>query len=132
MAGPNPTVTIVDLVVGSGDEVTDDKLITVTYTGTITGVPPGVDLPILGGLEPGETIEVPVNGSMLITGWNQGVLGTADPPSPPMRVGGLRRITIPPELAYGSGSNTGLQDIVPSGATLVFDVKVLAMKDLPS
>jgi len=109
-------VTIEDLTVGSGSEAVDGKLITVRYTALIAP-----DIPITAPLEPGETIEVPVNGKMMIDGWNEGVLG--------MKVGGKRRITVPPELAY---RNVGLGDIVPILATLIFEIDLVSVRDIPT
>jgi FKBP-type peptidyl-prolyl cis-trans isomerase FkpA len=52
----------------------------------------------------------------VIRGWDQGVVG--------MRVGGLRRLIIPPDLAYGSSG----QGTIPGNATLIFDVELLSVQ----
>ncbi|HET7543094.1 MAG TPA: FKBP-type peptidyl-prolyl cis-trans isomerase [Polyangiaceae bacterium] len=109
-------VTIEDLTVGTGAEVADDKLITVSYTVKIAP-----DTLVIGQLQPNETVEVPVGGQMLIQGWNDGMVG--------MKVGGKRRISVPPELAY---TNVGLGDIVPIEATLIFEVNLISIRDIPS
>ena len=113
-------IQVVDLVVGTGDEAVEEKILTVNYTSFIQGSGGQPNQLIAGQTLPGELIDVPVDGHMLISGWNQGVKS--------MRVGGKRRITIPPDLAY---EDVGLGDIVPEDATLIFEVELFAVKDPP-
>ena len=59
----------------------------------------------------------PLGAGMVIRGWDEGVQG--------MKVGGQRRLILPPEFAYGSRGAGGL---IPPNATLVFDVELLSVK----
>lgn len=105
-----PTVTasglqIIDITVGDGEEVPPGATITAHYT---------------GWLEDGTQFDSSVGGQPLtrglngvITGWTEGVPG--------MKVGGKRRLIIPPELAYGPGGSGS----IPPNATLTFDIELI-------
>lgn len=98
-----------DLVVGQGTEVSTGDRLTVHYTGWLhdgTKFDSSVDRN-----EP-YTFTLDNN---VIPGWQDGVPG--------MRVGGKRKLVIPPNLAYGSQG----QGVIPPNATLVFDVEMLAI-----
>jgi FKBP-type peptidyl-prolyl cis-trans isomerase FkpA len=66
----------------------------------------------------GRAFKFPIGTGSVIKGWDQGVAG--------MKIGESRRLIIPPDLAYGdSGAGGGL---IPPGATLVFDVDLIAIE----
>lgn len=106
-----------DLTVGSGTEATNGKTLRVYYTGwlystTATDNKGGVFDASTTGLGFSFTLGV----GNVIKGWDQGVAG--------MKVGGKRRLIIPPELAYGTqGSGPG----IPPNATLIFEIELLGV-----
>jgi FKBP-type peptidyl-prolyl cis-trans isomerase FkpA len=111
------TFTQTDLVVGTGAEATAGKSILVNYTGWLydTSKPDGkgTQFDTSTGKSP---LPLVVGGGSVIKGFDQGVVG--------MRVGGSRRLIIPPELAYGAAGNGP----VPPNATIVFDISLLSVQ----
>ena len=105
------TLEITDLAVGNGAEAVAGKTVDVHYTGWLTD---GTKFD--SSLDRGQPFSFPLGGGRVIKGWDQGVAG--------MRVGGKRKLVIPPELGYGSRGAGGL---IPPGATLVFEVELLAV-----
>ena len=117
----SPSVSVpysqTDLRVGSGAEATAGRHITVHYTGWLyaTSAPDNKGQQIDSSLTPGRSAYPFTLGTgAVIRGWDQGVVG--------MRVGGQRRLVIPPALAYGAD---GRSPTVPPNATLVFDIELL-------
>ncbi len=105
---------IEDLEIGNGEEAVAGKMVSVHYTGRLTDgkkFDSSYDHP---GKKP---FTFKLGGGMVIEGWDQGLVG--------MRVGGKRRLTIPPKLAYGE---SGFPPVIPPNATLVFDVELLSVK----
>ncbi|MEX2582391.1 MAG: FKBP-type peptidyl-prolyl cis-trans isomerase [Gemmatimonadota bacterium] len=99
-----------DLEEGSGPEATSGQMATVHYTGSL---PSGEEFDSSRGRAP---FQFALGAGEVIRGWDQGVAG--------MRVGGQRLLVIPPELAYGQAGAGG---VIPPGATLVFEVELLAL-----
>jgi FKBP-type peptidyl-prolyl cis-trans isomerase FkpA len=104
---------IEDLVVGDGAEAQDYNKVVVNYTGSLE------DGSIFdSSLNPGrEPFTFTLGVGSVIKGWDLGVKG--------MKVGGKRKLTIPPELGYG---DQGAGDVIPPGATLIFEVDLLEVE----
>ena len=98
---------IIDLVLGEGDEAESGQTVTVNYTGTLEN---GEQFDTSYGRSP---FSFPLGGGRVIKGWDEGVAG--------MKVGGKRKLIIPPELGYGS-RNMGP---IPANSTLIFEVELL-------
>jgi FKBP-type peptidyl-prolyl cis-trans isomerase FkpA len=103
-----------DLRVGTGGDAVNGKLLTVNYTGWFYGeARTDKKGPVFDTSEGGEPFTFTLGVGDVIAGWDQGVFG--------MKVGGLRRLVIPPSLAYGSFRNGS----IPPNATLVFEIELL-------
>ena len=105
----------VDLVIGTGAVAGFGNRVAVGYTGWLddSSKPDGKGQQF--DSQPSFTFQIGIG--QVIVGWEMGVVG--------MRVGGQRRLVIPPELAYGS-SGSGLN--IPPNATLVFDITLLSVQ----
>jgi peptidylprolyl isomerase len=99
---------ITDLVEGEGAEAVPGRNVVVHYRGTLEN---GKEFDSSYGRGP---FTFPLGGGRVIQGWDEGVAG--------MKVGGKRRLVIPPDLAYGS---RGAGGIIPPDATLIFEVELL-------
>jgi FKBP-type peptidyl-prolyl cis-trans isomerase len=108
---PPEQVKIEDIQVGTGAEALDGKTISVNYTGTLTN---GVVFD--SSYQRNEPITLQLGAGQVIPGWEQGLQG--------MKVGGKRRLTIPPSLAYGAQG----QGTIPPNSTLIFDVELVDVK----
>ncbi|MEK7532504.1 MAG: FKBP-type peptidyl-prolyl cis-trans isomerase [Patescibacteria group bacterium] len=103
---------IEDIKVGEGVEAKAGDTVSVHYTGWLTD---GTKFD--SSVDRGEPFEFNLGAGEVIKGWDQGVAG--------MKVGGKRKLTIPPDLGYGDRGAGGL---IPPGATLVFEVELLTIK----
>ncbi len=118
--GPSPTsvgvFTMTDLAIGTGATAAVGSRVIVTYTGWLydTGKPDGKGTQFDSGTLPSFVIGT----GAVVKGFDQGVVG--------MKVGGQRRVIIPPELAYGNQSPDTTK--IPQNATLVFDITLTAVQ----
>lgn len=108
----NSNLQIEDIQVGSGETAEAGKVVSVHYTGWLVD---GTKFD--SSVDRGEPFEFPLGQGMVIQGWDQGVQG--------MKVGGKRKLTIPPELGYGA---RGAGGVIPPNATLIFEVELLDVK----
>ena len=100
---------IEDLQVGTGEEAKAGRPVTVHYRGTLTN---GTKFD--ASYDRGEPLTFVLGSGQVIKGWDQGVAG--------MKVGGKRKLTIPPALGYGS---RGFPGAIPPNSTLVFEVELV-------
>ncbi len=98
---------------GEGAIATRGKTVSVHYTGRLTD---GTKFD--SSLDRGQPIDFPLGAGVVIKGWDMGIEG--------MKVGGKRKLTIPPDLAYGARGTPG--GPIPPNATLVFDVELVGVK----
>ncbi|UCH60271.1 MAG: FKBP-type peptidyl-prolyl cis-trans isomerase [Anaerolineales bacterium] len=101
-----------DLVVGNGPAVKSGDTVSVHYTGWLSD-----GSKFDSSLDRNQPFEFTVGQGRVIQGWDQGLVG--------MQVGGTRKLTIPPNLAYGE---QGSGNVIPPNATLVFEVQLLEIK----
>jgi len=102
---------IENLVEGSGAVATAGQRVSVHYVGTLTD---GTKFD--SSRDRNAPFVFELGAGRVIKGWDQGVAG--------MKIGGKRKLTIPPELAYGA---RGFPPVIPADATLVFEIELLAL-----
>lgn len=103
-----------DLTVGDGTEAVRGDMVAVHYTGWLID---GTKFDSSKDRDRPFTFQLGVG--QVIKGWDQGVRG--------MRVGGVRKLTIPPELAYGPRGAGG--GVIPPNSTLIFEIELLGVAD---
>ena len=101
-----------DVNVGTGETATAGRTVSVHYTGWLTD-----GKKFDSSKDRGKPFEFPLGGGRVIKGWDEGVQG--------MKVGGVRKLTIPASLGYGS---RGAGGVIPPDATLVFEVELLGVR----
>ena len=108
-----------DLRVGTGAEAAAGKTLTVNYAGWLynpTG-PDGKGRLFDTNVNGGSPFSFNLGSGGVIAGWDRGVAG--------MLAGGVRRLVIPPELAYGAA---GSPPTIPANATLIFDIELVSVQ----
>jgi FKBP-type peptidyl-prolyl cis-trans isomerase FkpA len=103
---------IVDIKEGQGAEAKPGQTVSVHYVGTLTD-----GKKFDSSRDRGEPFDFDLGRGQVIRGWDQGVAG--------MKIGGVRKLTIPPDLGYGA---RGFPPVIPPNATLVFEVELIAIR----
>jgi peptidylprolyl isomerase len=110
---PSYQLELEDIVVGEGDEAVAGSIVEVHYVGHSWSTGDQFD----ASWDRGDTFKFGLGKGQVIKGWDEGVAG--------MRVGGRRRITIPPAMGYGK---RGFPPVIKSDETLVFVVDLVGVK----
>ena len=100
-----------EIKVGDGAEATSGQKVTVHYVGTLTD-----GKKFDSSRDRGKGFSFELGRGQVIKGWDKGVAG--------MKIGGVRKLTIPPDLAYG---DRGFGQVIPPGSTLIFEVELLGV-----
>mgnify|MGYP000955721130 CR=1 FL=1 len=100
-----------DVKIGTGNEAAAGQRVTVHYVGTLTN-----GNKFDSSRDRGQGFSFNLGKGEVIKGWDRGVAG--------MKVGGVRKLTIPPDLAYG---DRGFANLIPPGSTLCFEVELLGV-----
>ena len=103
---------IEDIKIGGGIEAKAGNIVTVNYLGTLLN---GTKFD--SSYDRGQPFSFLLGGRQVIPGWDEGLIG--------MKVGGKRKLTIPPALAYGEKEIPGA---IPANSTLIFEVELLGIK----
>ena len=101
-----------DMRPGTGAEAKSGQTVSVHYVGTLTN-----GSKFDSSRDRNEPFKFKLGAGMVIKGWDQGVAG--------MKVGGLRKLTIPASLGYGA---RGFPPVIPPNSTLVFEVELIDVK----
>jgi FKBP-type peptidyl-prolyl cis-trans isomerase FkpA len=101
-----------DLVLGGGEAARSGQFVTVHYTGWLTN-----GKKFDSSVDRGDPFGFALGQGQVIAGWDEGVQG--------MKIGGRRKLTIPPDLGYGP---RGAGNVIPPNATLVFEVELLGVE----
>lgn len=109
MSNAGTGLKIEDITVGKGAEATSGKRVTVHYTGTLAD-----GKKFDSSKDRGEPFSFHLGAGQVIRGWDEGVKG--------MKIGGKRKLVIPPELGYGA---RGVGGVIPANAVLHFEVELL-------
>ena len=110
---PSYQLELDDIEIGDGDEAVSGKVVEVHYVGVSWATGNQFD----ASWDRGDTFKFGLGKGQVIRGWDEGVAG--------MKVGGRRRITIPPQLAYGK---RGAGGVIGPDETLVFVVDVVGVR----
>jgi len=109
--GPPPTeLDVTDITVGDGAEAAPGRKVSVHYVGVAYSTGEEFD----ASYNRGTPLDFPLGAGRVIAGWDQGVAG--------MKVGGRRKLVIPPHLGYG---DRGAGGVIKGGETLIFVVDLL-------
>ncbi len=108
----NEKIGIKDVVVGKGAEAKTGDNVKVHYVGTL---PDGKEFD--ASKKHGQPFDFELGAGRVIKGWDQGVAG--------MKVGGKRKLTVPPSLGYGA---RGFPPVIPPNSTLLFEIELLDVK----
>ena len=100
-----------DIKIGDGAEAKAGQYVSVHYTGRLLD---GTKFD--SSKDRNDPFDFPLGRGQVIKGWDEGVQG--------MKIGGIRKLTIPPALGYGA---RGAGGVIPPNATLVFEVELLAI-----